>query len=119
MTYLFKICAGALALTALSACDDMDGASGSAGSGMMAPSPAGPPFVTTYDASVSDAAVASCRDELSAQTDGAVDVVGSEFSEANSAIYMRVGANGAPWRCLVANDGTGPSLMSMADEGAL
>ena len=119
MTDLFKICASALAIATLAACDDIEGTSGSATTEPMAPSPVGPPFVTTYDSSVSDAAVTACRDELSAQTNGAVDVVGSQFSEANTAIYMRVGPDGAPWRCLVANDGTGPSLMFMGDEGAL
>ena len=85
----------------------------------MAPSPSSPPFITTFDASVSNAAVSSCRSALDAQTDGAVEVVGSEFSEANSAVYMRVGANGAPWRCLVSNDGRGPELMFMGSEGFL
>ncbi|ETX12823.1 hypothetical protein OCH239_16965 [Roseivivax halodurans JCM 10272] len=119
MTRILEIAAGALALAALSACDDMETASGTGSSGIMSPSPSGPPFITTYDASVSDAAVDACRSTLEAQTDGNVDVVGSEFSEANTAIYMRVGENGAPWRCLVSNDGTGPSVMFMGDEGAL
>ena len=79
----------------------------------------GPPFITTMDASVSNAAVDACRASLEGRTQGGVTVVGSEFSQANTAIYMRVGANGAPWRCLVSNDGSNPSLMSMTDEGAL
>lgn len=87
--------------------------------GSMAPSPSGPSLITTYDSSVSNAAVDACRNALDAQTDGAVEVVGSEFSEANSAVYMRVGANGAPWRCLVSNDGRGAELMFMGSEGAL
>ncbi|SEN07328.1 hypothetical protein SAMN04488011_102362 [Palleronia pelagia] len=77
-----------------------------------------PPFIEgSFGAS--DAAVAACRQQLSAQTTGGVRVVGSEFSEANSAVYMRVGENGAPWRCLVSDDGTNPSLMFMGSEGAL
>ena len=79
----------------------------------------GPPFITTFDPSVSNAAVSSCSNALAAQTNGGVQVVGSEFSQANSAVYMRVGSNGAPWRCLVANDGSGPELMFMGSEGSL
>lgn len=45
---------------------------------------------------VRNAAVDACRDALDAQTDGAVEVVGSDFSQANSAVYMYVGAKGAP-----------------------
>jgi hypothetical protein len=78
----------------------------------------GPPFITTFDPSVSNAAVDACRDALDAQTDGAVEIAGSEYSEANTAIYMRVGPDGAPWRCLVSNDGVGPELMFMGSEGA-
>lgn len=78
-----------------------------------------PPFITTFDASVSNAAVSSCRAELDRTTDGIVQVVGTEFSQANSAVYLVVGANRAPWRCLVSNDGSKPSLMFMGDEGAL
>ena len=33
--------------------------------------------------------------------------------------YMRVGANGAPWRCLVSGDGSNPSLMFVGNEGQL
>lgn len=110
-----KIALGAAALASLAGCvEDTAG-----GGGQMQPSPMSPPFITTFDASVGDAAVNACRNALDAQTDGAVQVVGTEFSQANSAVYMRVGANGAPWRCLVANDGRGPSLMFMGDEGYL
>jgi len=85
----------------------------------MAPSPAGPPFIESMDGSVSNAAISSCSNALDAQTDGAVRVVGSEFSQAATAVYMRVGTNGAPWRCLVSNDGSNPSLMFMGSEGSL
>lgn len=93
--------------------------SGAATGGQMAPDPSGPPFIETVDGSVSNAAVSACQEKLDAETDGAVSVVGSEFSQANTAIYMRVGANGAPWRCLVSSDGSNPSLMFMGSEGAL
>jgi hypothetical protein len=78
----------------------------------------GPPFITTFDGSVSDAAIRACVGALDAQTDGEVRLAGSEFSEANSAVFMRVGENGAPWRCLVSNDGSGAELMFMGSEGA-
>ena len=79
----------------------------------------GPPFITTMDASVSDAARAACVSSLTAQVDGAVTVVGTEFSEANSAVYMHVGEFNAPSRCLVSNDGIVAETMFMGDEGAL
>lgn len=103
------------ALAALAACDETGGASMDAA---MPASPSGPPFIETMAPDASNAAVASCQAALEAQTSGGVSVVGSETSEAATAIYMRVGANGAPWRCLVAPDGSGPDLMFMGDEGA-
>ena len=110
MNDLLKIAAGVAALAALAGCVETAG-------GMEA-SPMAPPFIETYDPSVSNAAVSACRSALDAQTDGDVQVVGSEFSEANTAIYMRVGANGAPWRCLVSSDGIVAELMFMGSEGA-
>ncbi|MEW9919528.1 hypothetical protein AB2B41_07935 [Marimonas sp. MJW-29] len=68
---------------------------------------------------VSQAAINSCRTALDLQTDGNVIVVGGETSEAATAIYMRVGENGAPWRCLVSPDGSNPSTMFMGSEGTL
>lgn len=105
-----KLAASALLLLGLTACVEE--------TSNMAPSPSGPPFITTFDSSVSNAAVDACRNKLDAETDGAVQVVGTEFSQANSAVFMRVGANGAPWRCLVSNDGRGAELMFMGSEGA-
>ncbi|SIS87249.1 hypothetical protein SAMN05421759_1052 [Roseivivax lentus] len=84
----------------------------------MAPAPGSAPFIEgTFGAS--DAAVTACRDLLASQTEGGVTVVGSEFSQANSAVYMRVGANGAPWRCLVGDDGSNPSVEFQGSEGTL
>lgn len=77
------------------------------------------PFITTFDGSVSNAAIDACRHKLDSMTDGAVQVVGSEFSQANNAVYMVVGANRAPWRCLVSNDGSGASVEFVGREGAL
>lgn len=84
----------------------------------MPASPAGPPFITSMSPDVSSAAISACQSALTAQTEGGVTVVGGETSEAATAVYMRVGANGAPWRCLVAPDGSNPDLMFMGDEGA-
>ena len=81
--------------------------------------PDGPPFIETMDPGVTNAAVDACRARLEAQTTGGVSVVGSEFSQANTAIYMRVGANGAPWRCLSSPEGNVAELMFMGDEGML
>lgn len=66
---------------------------------------------------VSNAAVEACMGALDAQTDGNVEVVASEFSQANSAIYMVVGPQRAPWQCLVANDGRNPELMYIGRDG--
>jgi len=93
--------------------------SGEAGGGQMPVSPDGPPFIASMSPDVSQAAVEACVGALDAQTDGAVRVAGGETSQAATAIYMRVGSNGAPWRCLVAADGSNPSLMFMGSEGAL
>jgi hypothetical protein len=114
MRLAFKLAFGLAGAAALAGCVEE---TGSATQLPMAPS--GPPFITTFDASVSDAAVRSCVSALDAQTDGEVRLAGTEFSQANSAVFMRVGANGAPWRCLVSNDGRGPELMFMGSEGAL
>ena len=77
--------------------------------------PGSPPFITSMAPDVSQAAIDSCRSALASQTDGGVTVVGGETSQAATAIYMRVGANGAPWRCLVSADGRNPSTMYMGN----
>lgn len=104
-----KILLSAAAFAALAGCVEDTG---------MATSPAGPSIRTTFDPAVSRTAVNVCQNKLAQQVDGAVRVVGTEFSQANSAVYMRVGANGAPWRCLVSNDGRGAELMFLGSEGA-
>ena len=108
--------AGLMAL--LSACNDtMADGDMSGGGGMMQPVAGGPPFVEG-SSGASSAAVDACQSALQAQVTGGVMVVGSEFSQANSAVYMRVGANGAPWTCLVGDDGSNPSLTFVGSEGA-
>ena len=115
MRRLFRASAGVCALAALAACVE---SAGTPSSGQMAPAAGGPPFIEG-NFSASQAAVESCSRLLASQTSGGVRVVGSEFSEAASAVYMRVGANGAPRRCLVGNDGRNPSTMFLGSEGAL
>ncbi len=48
-----------------------------------------------------------------------VAVLSNEFSEANSLVMIGVGANRAPWRCLVSNDGIVAEVSSATDEGML
>ncbi|MDU8911659.1 hypothetical protein [Aestuariicoccus sp. MJ-SS9] len=119
MHTFLKLTTLALTAAALTGCDSIGDAEPVMENGQMAPDPSGPPFIETMDVSVSDAAVTACRTTLDAETDGDVVVVGSEFSEAATAVYMRVGANGAPWRCLVSGDGSNPSLMFVGNEGTL
>ena len=104
---------GTIAAFGLAGCvEDTDGGS------VMAPAPGSPAFIEgTFGAST--AATTACQRLLESQTTGGVRVVGSEFSQANSAVYMRVGANGAPWRCLVGDDGSNPTTMFMGSEGFL
>jgi len=115
MTQFFRVIAGLGALAVLSACAT---ASESPAGGQIAPAAGGPPFIEG-SFSASEAATTACRNALASQTSGGVRVVGSESSEAAHAVYMRVGSNGAPWRCLVSADGSNPSTMFMGSEGAL
>lgn len=72
-----------------------------------------------FSADVSNAAITACRNALDAQTEGAIDVVGSEYSEANVVVYMTVGSNRAPWKCFTANDGSYANTEFLGSEGAL
>jgi malic enzyme len=72
-----------------------------------------------FSPDVSSVAVNACRNAVDAQTDGAVEVVGSEFSQANNAVYLVVGAQRAPWRCLVSSDGVVDEVMFVGSEGSL
>ena len=71
-----------------------------------------------FSADVTQTAINACRNAVDAQTDGAVQVVGTEFSQAASVVYMRVGPQGAPWRCLTSNDGQVSEVMFVGSEGA-
>jgi hypothetical protein len=46
-------------------------------------------------------------------------VLSSEYSEANSVVMVGVGAQRAPWRCLVSNDGVVAEITSQTNEGGL
>jgi ABC-type glycerol-3-phosphate transport system substrate-binding protein len=81
--------------------------------------PASPIPNVGFSPDVSNAAITACRNALDAQTDGTIDVVGSEYSEANVVVYMTVGANRAPWKCFTANDGRYANTELMGSEGAL
>jgi hypothetical protein len=68
---------------------------------------------------VTQAAIDACKAALSKENQGvAIEVTGTEFSQANSAVYMALGPQRAPWRCLVGNDGRGAEVMFMGSEGA-
>jgi hypothetical protein len=81
--------------------------------------PASPIPNVGFSPSVSDAAITACRNALDAQTEGNVDVVASEYSQANVVVYMTVGSNRAPWKCFTANDGSYANTELMGSEGAL
>ncbi|MBK0399026.1 hypothetical protein H0I76_07480 [Limibaculum sp. M0105] len=116
MTRPMPLAIGTVLLLALAACAPNSGGSGG-GANQPASQPA-PPSVG-FSPDVSNAAVSACRNRLDSQTDGAIEVTGTEFSEANSAVYMVVGANRAPWRCLTSNRGEVAELMFIGDEGKL
>lgn len=115
MAHIFKTAIGIVAFGALAGCTETTGGQSAS---QLPLAPDGPPFITTMSPDVSQASIDSCRSRLASQTSGAVTVVGGETSQAATAIYMRVGANGAPWRCLVNADGTNPRTMFMGSEGA-
>jgi hypothetical protein len=50
---------------------------------------------------------------------GEVMVLSSEFSQANSLVMVGVGAQRAPWRCLVSNDGVVAEVFFAGSEGDL
>lgn len=60
----------------------------------------------------------ACLRAVDARTDGAVRVLSSKYSEANTLVVIGVGPDNAPWRCLV-NDGVVAEIMFAGSEGAL
>lgn len=115
MKNLVRFMVSVAALAALTACVET---AGSPSASRMPVAPGSPPFIEGRFGA-SDAATNACRNLLASQTEGGVRVVGSESSEAAHAVYMRVGSNGAPWRCLVGADGRDPSTEFMGSEGFL
>lgn len=101
---------GAAAFLALAGCEaDMSTSSGSAN----------PMFPDVgFSPDVTNAAVSACRNAVDSQTDGRVEIVGSEFSQAASVVYLVVGTQRAPYRCLVSNDGVVSEVMFVGSEGA-
>ncbi len=114
MPFHTKPLAGFLGLTLLAGCVTTETSDGD-----MPVSPYGPPFIEGVNPAVTEEAKAACVSALEATTDGRVRIVGGDISHAVTAIYLRVGRNGAPWRCFVSPDGTRPQLMFMGSEGAL
>jgi hypothetical protein len=69
---------------------------------------------------VSEAAKQACLSAVPNETNESdVAVLSTEFSEANSLVMVGVGAQRAPWRCLVSNDGAVQEVMFTGDEGRL
>lgn len=108
MRHLVKLAGGILSSLMLTGCvEDVGSAS--------APNPIFPNVGFSPD--VSNAAVSACSAAVDAQTDGRVEAVGSEFSQAASVVYLVVGPQRAQWRCLAGNDGTVTDVMFVGDEG--
>jgi malic enzyme len=110
MRHTIKLALGLAAAGALAGC--VEDSSSTTSNNPMFPS-------VGFAPEVSNAAVSACRTAVDAQTDGAVEVVGSEFSQANNTVYLTVGPQRAPWRCLVSNDGRVAEVMFVGSEGSL
>jgi hypothetical protein len=68
---------------------------------------------------VSQAAIDACLAAVQNQTkEPDQAVLSSEFSEANSMVMIGVGADRAPWKCLVSNDGQVQEVSFTGSEGA-
>jgi hypothetical protein len=118
MQYSIKLALVALAALGLTACA-VDSQGPATQRAPTPQQPASPIPNVGFSPSVSNAAITACRNALDAQTDGSIDVVGSEYSEANVVVYMTVGSNRAPWKCFTANDGSYANTEFMGSEGAL
>lgn len=109
MTHSVRLLLGVAALAALAGCAELADT-------QSASNPLFPDVGMSPD--VSQKAVNACLGAVAAQTTGGVEVVGSEFSQANNVVYMVVGPQRAPWRCLVSNDGQVAEVMFVGSEGA-
>lgn len=109
MKHPITFATGLLASVALAGCVENTGSS----------SASNPLFPNVgFAPEVSNAAVSACGSAVDAQTDGDVEVVGSEFSQAASVVYLVVGPQRAPWRCLAGDDGSVTEVMFVGSEGA-
>ena len=91
---------------------------GTDGDSVVEPAQSEAPAVTS--SSVSQAAIDACLKAVKAQTNESdLEVMSTEFSEANSLVMIGVGPQRAPWKCLVSNDGQGAEVSFAGDEGKL
>ncbi len=61
----------------------------------------------------------ACLAAVSKETgESDVSVLSNEFSEANTVVMVGVGADRAPWKCLVSNDGKIQEITFTGDDGA-
>lgn len=78
------------------------------------------PTAPATGSEVSQVAIDACLAAVKAQTSEAdLAVLSTEFSEANSLVMVGVGANRAPWKCLVSNDGQVQEASFTGSEGNL
>lgn len=78
------------------------------------------PATAIMDAGVPPVARAACLRKVAATTGNRqVVILAMIHSEANSQVTVGVGAQKAPWRCLVSRSGVVADVMSLTDEGAL
>ncbi|MEQ8695999.1 MAG: hypothetical protein RLT05_05490 [Bauldia litoralis] len=61
-----------------------------------------------------DACLAAAKAETN---ESDVTVVSNDFSEANTIVMLGVGANRAPWKCLVSNDGNVEEISFQGNDG--
>lgn len=79
--------------------------------------PAAPPQKTA--ASTETVTNNACLSAVGSETGEAnLAILSNEFSEANTLVMIGVGANRAPWRCLVSNDAQVQEIMFTGDDSA-
>lgn len=84
-----------------------------------APTTQAPAQSDTSTSEVTDAATDACLAAVKEQTgESDVAVLSTEFSEANSLVMVSVGAQRAPWKCLVSNDGQVAEVSFQGDDSA-
>lgn len=79
-----------------------------------------PAATAMMDESVPQVARQACLNQVASVTSATQVSIGEMvYSEAGSQIKVLVGPQRAPWQCTVANNGVGPQVMSLTNEGAL